>query len=88
MRLKIHNTKAFNVKVETSQRENGTWIEVETDHKIAVAIDTEDGERIYLPDVEGDDSTYYSENMSGLVKTSEGYGVLHQDSIEDITILG
>jgi len=51
-------------------------------------VDTENSERIYLPDVEGDDSTYYTENMSGLVKTSKGYGVLHQSSIEDITVLG
>lgn len=74
--------------VETRETENGTWIEVKTDRKVAVAVDTESGERIYLPDVEGDDSTYYTENMSGLVKTSAGYGVLHQSSIEDITVLG
>lgn len=74
--------------VETRETESGTWIEVKTDQKVAVAVNTENGERIYLPDVEGDDSTYYAENMSGLVKTSEGYGVLHQSSIEDITVLG
>ncbi len=74
--------------IETREKENGIWIEVKTDHKVAVAVDTENGERIYLPDVEGDESTYYTENMSGLVKTPEGYGVLHQSSIEDITVLG
>lgn len=74
--------------VETREVENGTWIEIKTDRKVAVSIDTENGERIYLPDVETDDSTYYTENMSGLVKTDEGYGVLHQESIEDITVLG
>lgn len=74
--------------VETRKTEKGTWIEVKTDQKVAVAVDTEEGERIYLPDVEGDDSTYYTENMSGLTETSEGYGVLHQNSIEDITVLG
>lgn len=74
--------------VETRETEKGTWIEVKTDQKVAVAVDTEEGERIYLPDVEGDDSTYYTENMSGLIETSEGYGVLHQNSIEDITVLG
>lgn len=74
--------------VETRETEDGTWIEVKTDQKIAIAVDSENGERIYLPDIEGDDSTYYTENMSGLAKTSEGYGVLHQNSIEDITVLG
>lgn len=74
--------------VETRETENGTWIEVKTDQKVAVAVDTEEGERIYLPDVEGNDSTYYTENTSGLTETSEGYGVLHQNSIEDITVLG
>jgi hypothetical protein len=88
MRLKIRDTNTLIVKIETCQRESGVWIEVQTDHKIAIAVDTRNGERIYLPDVEGDDSTYYTENMSGLVKTSEGYGVLHQDSIEDIKVLG
>ena len=76
------------MNVETRQTEKGTWIEVKTDQKVAVAVDTENGERIYLPDVEGDDSTYYTENMSGLVKTSEGYGILHQESIEGINVLG
>jgi|AntDeeMetageno51_2_1112566.scaffolds.fasta_scaffold02077_3 hypothetical protein len=74
--------------VETTQTESGTWIEVKTDTKVAIAVDTQNGERIYLPDVEGNDSTYYTENMSGLTKTSEGYGVLHQDSVENITVLG
>jgi len=76
------------VDIETRETDKGTWIEVKTDQKVAVAVDTENSERIYLPDIEGDDSTYYTENMSGLVKTSEGYGVLHQDSIENITVLG
>ena len=76
------------MEIETSQKEKGTWIEVRTDRKIAVAVDTKNGERIYLPEVEGDDSSYYTENMSGLTKTSDGYGVLHQDSIENITVLG
>lgn len=76
------------MEVETSEKETGTWIEVKADRKVAVAIDTGRGERIYLPDVDGDDSTYYSENTSGLLETSEGYGVLHQGVIEDITVLG
>jgi hypothetical protein len=74
--------------VETREVENGTWIEVRTDQKVAVAVDTEEGERIYLPDVEADDSTYYTETMSGLAEISEGYKVLHQGVIEDITVLG
>jgi hypothetical protein len=86
--LKIRGANTLIMDVETRETENGTWIQVKTDQKVAVAVDTEEGERIYLPDVEGNDSTYYTENMSGLTETSEGYGVLHQNSIEDITVLG
>lgn len=74
--------------VETRQLDNGIWIEVKTQKKIAIAVDTGDSERIYLPDVEGSDSTYYTENMSGLTETDKGYGVLHQNSVEDIKVLG
>lgn len=74
--------------VETREAENGIWIEVKTDRKVAVAVDTEEGERIYLPDVEANDATYYTENMSGLAETAEGYKVLHQGVIEDVKVLG
>lgn len=75
------------MEVETREVENGTRIDVETDHRIAVVVYSDGEERIYLPDGSGSDSTYYVENTSGLVETENGYSVLHQGDIDDLTVL-
>ncbi|MFB6208069.1 MAG: hypothetical protein ABEJ69_01845 [Candidatus Nanohaloarchaea archaeon] len=73
--------------VETRERENGVEILVRTEKKVALVVDTGDGERIYLPEPGSSDDTYYAESTSSLVKNSEGYRVLHQGPVEDILVL-
>ena len=87
MALKIREPKPISMEVETREVENGTWIKVMADQEVAVVVDSEEGERIYLPDLSGEDSTYYAENTSGLVETEDGYTVLHEGVVEDITVL-
>lgn len=73
---------------EIQEVENGTRIYVETDHEVAIVVEEENGERIYLPDVSGEDSTYYAEEVESLVNTSNGYSVTHPGEVEDVTVLG
>jgi len=73
--------------VETRQTENGTKIRIKTDKEIALVVKSSEGERIYLPDSKGSDSTYYVESTDHLERISDGYGVVHQGDIEDITVL-
>lgn len=73
--------------VETRQIEKGTEIRVKTENEIALVVESSKGERIYLPKGKGSDSTYYVENTSHLERFSNGYGVVHQGDVDDITVL-
>ncbi len=75
------------MEIETREIDGGVEITVRTDKKVAVVVKTGDGERIYLPDVDGDDSTYYAEDTSGLVRTEDGYFARHRGEVEDIEIV-
>ncbi|MFB6204141.1 MAG: hypothetical protein ABEJ75_00685 [Candidatus Nanohaloarchaea archaeon] len=75
------------MEVETREREDGVEILVRTENRVALVVDTGDGERIYLPEPGSSDNTYYAESTSSLVKHSEGYRVLHRGRIEDLTVL-
>jgi len=76
------------MEVETYEAENGVRISVEADREVAVVVYSNGEERIYLPDGSGSDSTYYVENNSGLAETEKGYSVLHEGSVDDLTVLG
>ena len=74
------------MKVETSETREGTRIDIETDQKVAVIVQGEQ-ERIYLPNSEGSDNTYYVEESEQLVETDKGWTVIHRGEINDIQII-
>lgn len=76
------------MEVETREIKEGTEIVVDTERKVAVAVQSSEGERIYLPEVEGDDSSYYVEEPETLAKTPEGWKVVHPGEIEDVEVIG
>lgn len=75
------------METKITEKENGYLIQVNTDQEIALAIQSEQGERIYLPGEGGSDSTYYSENPTFLAKTENGYTVLHSEKPEEVEVL-
>lgn len=75
------------MEIQTKEVKNGTEIRVYTDKKVALLVRSNGSERIYLPSVSEDDSTYYNESPNGLARTSEGYMVTHQGEIEDLEVL-
>ncbi|MFB6144905.1 MAG: hypothetical protein ABEJ99_00185 [Candidatus Nanohaloarchaea archaeon] len=68
------------------QRDDGVEIKVETKEKVAVVVKG-DEERIYLPDVDGDDSSYYLEEPERLLKTEYGYRVIHRGTVKEVKVL-
>ncbi|MFB6147870.1 MAG: hypothetical protein ABEJ66_03215 [Candidatus Nanohaloarchaea archaeon] len=75
------------MEVEIHEKEGGTEIRVHTDERVAVAVKTGEGERIYLPDAEGSDSSYYVEKPESLRETEYGYAVFHPGSVEDVEVI-
>jgi hypothetical protein len=75
------------VEVETSQEEGGTRITVHTDQKVAIIVESGQGERIYLPPAESDQDGYYVENPSSLKRSEDGYTVLHMGEIINLKVL-
>lgn len=76
------------MEVKISERENGYLISVETEEKVALAVRSDQGERIYLPGEGGSDSTYYNEDPNYLTETESGCVVLHSERPQDVEILG
>ncbi|MFB6212983.1 MAG: hypothetical protein ABEJ07_00230 [Candidatus Nanohaloarchaea archaeon] len=75
------------MNVETRQVDGGTEVRVSADRKVAVAVKTPEGERIYLPEAEGSDSSYYVEEPESLRKTSDGYAVVHPGEVEEVEVI-
>lgn len=73
--------------IQTQDTENGTEIQVYTDKKVALLVRSEGSERIYLPGVSDDDSTYYADSPNGLTRTSEGYRVVHRGNVDDLEVI-
>lgn len=73
--------------VETRRQENGTLIRVKTGQEVAVAVYTDEKERIYLPGGEGADSTYYNEDPTFLAETENGYAVLHPEIPDNVQVI-
>ncbi|MFB6209688.1 MAG: hypothetical protein ABEJ56_06170 [Candidatus Nanohaloarchaea archaeon] len=76
------------MEVETEEVEEGTLIRVATGSEVAVVVESEEGERIYLPESGGSDSTYYVDEVESLRKTESGYSVVHPGKAEEIQVLG
>jgi hypothetical protein len=75
------------VEPKITERENGYLIQIETTEEVAVAVCSNEGERIYLPGQGGSDSTYYNEEPTFLSKTDNGYAVLHNEKPQNVEII-
>lgn len=82
------NANYLTMYIETREVEHGTEIRVAADRKIAVAVKTPGGERIYLPETNGSDSSYYVEEPESLTETGDGYIVVHPGEVEDVEVIG
>ena len=86
-RLKIYQWKITTVEAKIIEKSNGHLIRIETDQEVALAVQSEGGERIYLPGEGGSDTAYYSEDPTFLTETENGYAVLHEERPQKIEII-
>ncbi|MFB6159141.1 MAG: hypothetical protein ABEJ95_05820 [Candidatus Nanohalobium sp.] len=70
------------------EEEEGYMIEVEASAKVAVAVRSSSGERIYLSGEGGSDSTYYSEEPDYLEPDSGKRTVRHPEKPEEVHLIG
>jgi len=75
------------VKLKICEKENCFLIEVDTDEEVAIAVYTEETERIYLPTEASSDSTYYVERSEALVETDSGYRLKIDERPHDVKVL-
>lgn len=75
------------VETRITEKENGYLIEVQTSKEIALAVQSNNGERIYLPGEGGNDSTYYNEDPTFLTQKENGYTVLHNEMPQNVEII-
>lgn len=75
------------METKITEKDKGYLIEVYTDKEIALAVYTDNGERIYLPGEGGSDSTYYAEDPTFLSATDEGYAVLQSERPDSIEVI-
>lgn len=73
------------MEVETREVEEGIEITVRADQKVALSVWDGETEEIYLPDVSGNDSTYYVE--AGSSKYENGFQVVHRGDVDDIELI-
>ena len=71
------------------REEDGEYlIELETEEKAAVIIQSESGERIYLPGEKNSNSTYYIDDTEYLESSDKGWIIKHSEEptkVEAIT---
>ncbi|MFB6174925.1 MAG: hypothetical protein ABEJ87_03025 [Candidatus Nanohalobium sp.] len=75
------------METKITEKSNGYLIQVETSEEIAVAVQSEEGERIYLPGEGGSDTAYYHEDPTFLTDTENGYAVLHSERPKNVEII-
>ncbi len=75
------------METKITEKENGYLIEVHTDQEVALAVYSDEGERIYLPGEGGSDSTYYAEDPTFLSSTDEGYAVLQSERPQSVEVI-
>jgi hypothetical protein len=76
------------MEVETQDTEEGTLITVNTARKVAIVVRSDEGERIYLPDVTGNDSGYYVDSARGVESDSENRTVMHPGKVDTVEVIG
>ncbi|MFB6114713.1 MAG: hypothetical protein ABEK04_00330 [Candidatus Nanohalobium sp.] len=75
------------MEAKITEKENGYLVRVHTDQKIAVAVYSSQGERIYLPGEGGSDTAYYNEDPTFLTETENGYAVLHDERPQNVEVI-
>ena len=75
------------MNIKTRKKEDFFLIEVDTDEEVAIAVYTEESERIYLPTEASSDSTYYVETSEALVETDSGYRLKIDERPQDVKVL-
>lgn len=75
------------METRITEKENGYLIEVKTPEEVAIAVQSNNGERIYLPGKGGSDSTYYNEDPTFLTQKENGYAVLHGERPHNVEII-
>ncbi len=75
------------MEVETRERGSQTVIDIESESEVVVVVKSGGKERIYLPGVAGDDSTYYAETGSSMMKTDTGFRVIHPGPVHELDII-
>lgn len=75
------------METKITEKDKGYLIQVNTEEDIALAVYSQEGERIYLPGEGGSDSTYYNEDPTFLTETEQGYAVLHNEKPENVEII-
>ncbi len=75
------------MEVETREEDGSTVIDITSDSEVAVVVKSGGKERIYLPGVEGDDSTYYVESGSAMMRTENGFRVIHPGPVHELDII-
>lgn len=75
------------METKITEKESGHLIQVYTDQEVAIAVQSDSGERIYLPGQGGSDSTYYNEDPTFLTQTQDGYAVLHTEQPDKVEII-
>ncbi len=75
------------METRITEKENGYIIEVETGQEVAIAVQSNNGERIYLPGEGGSDSTYYNEDPTFLAEREKAYAVLHNERPQNVEII-
>lgn len=75
------------METRITQKSNGHLIEVETSQEVALAVHSQQGERIYLPGQGGSDTAYYSEDPTFLTETENGYAVMHDERPQNIEVI-
>lgn len=76
------------MEVRTRQSDHGTEITVHTDSRVALSVRSNGEERIYLPGIDADGSSYYGGSSEGLIRTSEGYKVVHEGEVDSLEVIG
>ncbi|WP_347722042.1 hypothetical protein [Candidatus Nanohalococcus occultus] len=73
------------MEIETQKLKEGVEITVRSDEKVALSVWDGDLEEIYLPEMSGDNSTYYVEKESR--EWENGFQVLHRGEVDEIEVI-
>lgn len=73
--------------VEIQEEENGTRLNIFTRKDLALILDTDTGERIFLPQSSESSSAYYEENNEQLVPIESGYTLFYEGSVKNVKVV-